>query len=117
MSFTHLQKKSGFVILSEDGQKIASKYMTRVDKNGLIQVMPRPQKHEPLIPIFKLLFLFVGLMIAFKALALISVGYAAYEEQRAFLIEGNVFEQIGAVFLDVDPVTQFIVEKFGHAFD
>jgi len=43
MGFSHLQQKSGFVLLSEQESRATARYMTLVDKNGIIQVVPRPK--------------------------------------------------------------------------
>ena len=46
MGFSHLQQKTGFVLLSEQESRATARYMTLVDKNGIIQVVPRPKSAQ-----------------------------------------------------------------------
>ena len=108
IGFSHLQQKSGFVLLSEQESRAAARYMTLVDKNGIIQVVPRPKVPNASFLPFKLIAFFVVFITLFKALALLSVGVNAYEEERLALSEGNVFEQAGAFVLWIDPATEAI---------
>ncbi|MDG1077843.1 MAG: hypothetical protein P8P65_14545 [Planktotalea sp.] len=108
MGFSHLQQKTGFVLLSEQESWATARYMTLVDKNGIIQVVPRPKERKASFLPFKLIAFFVVFIMLLKALALLSVGVNAYEEERLALSEGNVFEQAGAFVLWIDPATEAI---------
>lgn len=111
MGYSHLQQKSGFVLLSDSNDRASKQYMTLVDKNGIIQVVPRPKARARSFIPFKLLAMFVVLVMVFKALALLSVGVNAYEEERVALASGNVFEQAGAMALWIDPLTDVIFKN------
>ncbi|WP_293449158.1 hypothetical protein [Planktotalea sp.] len=113
MSNAHLQRKSGFVLLSELDGRGATGYVTLVHKNGLIQVVPRPKRRSVSTVPLKLVVLFAILITVFKALALLNVGVVDYEADLATLSEGNVFEKAGAFALQIDPVTQVIFETIG----
>lgn len=108
MGFSHLQQKTGFVLMSEQEGRAVPNYMTLVDKNGLIQVVPRPKARAMSFVPLKLIAMFVALVMVFKALALLSVGVLAYEEELAALAAGNIFEQAGGVILWIDPITEVI---------
>ncbi len=82
--------------------------MALVDKNGIIQVVPRPKVRRLSFVPFKLIALFVVLVMVSKALALLSIGVIAYGEERVAPSQGNVFEQVGAMALWVDPITDAI---------
>jgi hypothetical protein len=94
--------------LSEQESRATARYMTLVDKNGIIQVVPRPKERNASFLPFKLIAFFVVFIMLLKALALLSVGINAYEEERLALSEGNVFEQAGAFVLWIDPATEAI---------
>lgn len=110
MGVSQLQKKTGFVLLSDQGQQAGKEYVTLVDKNGLIQVVPRERKRARSFAPLKLILLFVALMTLFKALAILNLGVTTYEEQLAALASGNAVERSGAVLLSIDPITQAIVQ-------
>ncbi|MGB7316708.1 MAG: hypothetical protein WBC85_01950 [Planktotalea sp.] len=113
MGYSHLQQKSGFVILSERDRRANANYVTIVDKNGLIQVVPRRKSRSQISAPFKLLALFAVLLIVFKALALVNVGIVDYDAELAVLQAGNMFEKAGAFVLKIDPVTQAIYQQVG----
>jgi len=110
MGFSQLQKKSGFVLLSDKGQQSSNEYVTLVDKNGLIQVVPRKKKSVLSTAPLRLIVLFFLLITVFKALAVLNVGITTYEEQLTALPGGNVVEQAGAFVLSVDPLTHTIIQ-------
>lgn len=111
MGFSHLQRKSGFVLLADQDQRAVKKYMTLVDKNGLIQVVPRPKRRSfSLVPL-KLIALLVGLALTFKSLAVLNLGIGAYEDELSVLATGNLFERGAALAMWIDPITQFVVSN------
>ncbi|MGH1576418.1 hypothetical protein [Planktotalea sp.] len=113
MGYSHLQQKPGFVVLADKDRASHKDYVTLVDKNGLIQVVPRRRARSlPLAP-FKLLALLVVLVTVFKALALFNVGLNDYQEELAVLKTGNMLERAGAFVLQVDPVTMAIYSNTG----
>ena len=113
MSNTQLQRKSGFVMLSELNVQDATGYVTLVDKNGLIQVVPRQKRRTLSTVPLKLVVLLAILITVFKALALMNVGLVDCETGLEALSQGSAVEQIGAFVLQIDPVTHAIFEKIG----
>lgn len=111
MGRTHLHQKNGFVILPDNGRASGKGYATFVDRNGLIQVVPRRQKKLSLLAPLKLLALFVVLLTVFKALALSNVGVNTYQDQLASLESGTLVEQAGAWVLTVDPATSWLYQN------
>lgn len=109
-----LQKKSGFVVLSASTDRPRKDYVTLVDQNGLIQVIPRRRSRRLSLVPLKLLALFVVLLTVFKALALMNVGLNDYQDEIAVLENGTVFEKLGAIALQVDPVTMAL---YGYGSD
>ncbi len=116
MGYSQLQQKSGFVLLSDNGRQVNKKYTTLVDKNGLIQVLPKKKSKvaiRQMVGPLKLVCLFAVLVIVFKALALINVGAVDYEAELQALHGGNVVEQAGAYVLQIDPLTSTIYKHVG----
>ena len=112
MGISLLQQKTGFAMLPGQARESQTDYMTLVDKNGLIQVVPRPTKARTLsLAPFKLIAVFVVLVTVFKAMALLNVGMIGYEEELAVLASGNFAEQASAFVLQIDPVTQAVASN------
>lgn len=111
MGYSHLQKKTGFLLLSESDRRSNQDYITIVDRNGLIQVLPRRKERTRFWAPFKVLALFAVLLTLFKALALLNVGLFDYEEELAVLQAGNAFEKAGAFVLQADPLTMTIFQQ------
>ena len=114
MGISHLQQKTGFAIFSANTAANRSEYVTLVDKNGLIQVVPRispkrGRKHTSL----KLVAALAVLVTLFKAAALVNVGYVDYNDELALLANGNVVEKAGAFIFQIDPVTEVISKNLG----
>lgn len=113
MGYSHLQQKTGFIMLSDGDRRTNQDYVTLVDKNGLIQVLPRRKSRSRLTAPLKLIALFAVLLTVFKSLALLNVGMIDYEDELAALNNGNAFEQAGAFVLQVDPLTKSLFQHVG----
>ncbi len=113
MGYSQLQQKTGFLLLADDDRRSNQDYVTLVDRNGLIQVMPRRKSRANLLAPLKLLALFAVLLTVFKALALMNVGLFDYEEELAVLQTGSVFEKAGAFVLQIDPLTMAFYQQVG----
>ena len=100
-----LHKKTGFVLLPDQKRQASTDYMTIVDKNGLIQVVPRKKSRLWSTVPLRLIMLFFVLITVFKALAVLNVGLTAYEEQLTALAAGNVVEKIGSFVLVIGPLS------------
>ena len=112
MGISLLQQKSGSTLASNRSLQTHADYMTLVDKNGLIQVVPRARKSRSLsLAPLKFMLILAVLLTVFKAVALINVGVSNYEDEIALLKSGNVVEQAGAFVLQVDPVTHVIARN------
>lgn len=107
MGYSHLQQKTGFIILPDGARASSANYQTLVDANGIVRVVPRRRKSASLAPL-KLLVLLVVLVTAFKALSLTSVGLNDYQSQLSELQNGTSFERVAAWALQVDPATKWI---------
>jgi hypothetical protein len=105
-----LHKKTGFVLLPDQKRQASTDYMTIVDKNGLIQVVPRKKSRLWYTVPLRLIMLFFVLITVFKALAVLNVGPTAYEEQLTALAAGNVVEKIGSFVLVIDPLTNVVIQ-------
>ncbi|WP_375265689.1 hypothetical protein [Planktotalea sp.] len=110
MGVSLLKKKTGFVLLPDSQRQATSQYSTTVDKNGLVQVVPRKKSRRSFGAPIRLILLFGVLITIFKALAVLNVGLTAYEEQLTALSSGNIVEQVGSVLLSVDPLTNAVIQ-------
>lgn len=73
--------------------------------DGLIKVKPR--RPRPGFPVKGIVLLLLGFFL-FKGVMLAHLGDQPYDERVALLAQGTVVEQVGAVVLNVDPITERI---------
>jgi hypothetical protein len=90
-------------------QKPATGGIRRVmDASGLMTVEARRQIRLPIGPMI------VGVLafFVFKAFLLHNLGPDGYADRILELKRGTIIEQTGGFLMDVDPVSQFIAQKF-----
>lgn len=110
MGRSHLQQKTGFVILPDRDTKNRKGYTTFVDHNGLIQVVPRRPKERSGFSPVKVIIVAGVMLTLFKALALVNIGLNDYSDRLATLQTGTLPEQAGAWVLQIDPATQWMYQ-------
>lgn len=77
-------------------------YALTVDRDGLIVARPRAIKRS--FPIKGIVLLVVG-FLCFKALLIAYMGIGTYQDRVAGLENGATTEQVGAWFMQADPVS------------
>lgn len=80
-------------------------YALRVDRDGLIVARPRSRRRG--ITLKGMAMVIIG-FFAFKALLIAYLGTATYEDRVKSLREGASFEQVGAWFMESDPLSSFL---------
>lgn len=80
----------------------------KMDETGLVSMQPRSDFRLSLRPLVYVLFGF----LLFKGFLLASLGPAGYAERVGVLQDGTVVEQVGAVIMQVDIVTERIADAF-----
>ena len=91
--------------LRDKHRRLSHGYVTRVNRNGVIEHVPaRDVKGSLLKPLAILVAAFFG----FKILLLSQLGAAQYSHHLDILSTGNVAERVGAAVLAPDPLTQAI---------
>ena len=90
-------------------RRLANGYVTVIDNNGL--VVAKPRRQLPGISWTAFVGLFLALL-AFKAFLFASLGPETYAERVAKLANGTVIEQMGAVVMQPEPVTLWLVEQY-----
>ncbi|WP_353473150.1 hypothetical protein PVT71_03720 [Salipiger sp. H15] len=91
--------------IKEKHRKLAQGYVTKVNRNGVIE--HRPIRKLPVPRLRILLFALLGLL-AFKGVMLANLGAANYSEHVARLSDGSVADKLGSWVLGVDPATLWI---------
>jgi len=90
--------------------RMAQGYKTKLDKNGVFVQVPDSKTGSYGLRIMMWSAL---VFMAFKAFLLTGLGTADYEGHVAALAQGTSFEQVGAWFMQIDPVTAKISELAG----
>ena len=101
----HFIKRLSF--LGRKHAQMTHGYSTKVGKDGLIRVTPKPKRRG--FPIKGLILTVLG-FFAFKALMLASFGPTTYEERLSKLEGGSAIELAGAKVLGIDPVTAVMAD-------
>ncbi|WP_420566592.1 hypothetical protein [Thalassovita sp.] len=88
--------------ISHNRNQMKRGYALTVDRDGLIVARPRSRRSG--FP-FKMFMMFVVGFVGFKILLVAFLGLSTYENRVANLQNGTAVEQVGAWFMQVDPVT------------
>lgn len=86
---------------------MARGYEMAVRRDGLMVVRAKRPARRRFVPLRAVLYLCLG-FCAIKALMVTAIGQSTYEMRLAKLAQGTVFEQGGAILMQVDPVTGFL---------
>lgn len=89
-------------------------YVTKLSPNGLISHQPMSRMREA-IPL-KALLLPIGLLFFLKACVVTILNEDAFLAQIEVMRDGNMVEQIGAVLMQIDPITSAISYGLGFIF-
>lgn len=90
-------------------RRLAQGYVTKLNRNGVIEHKPLNQSKAFTMKGFA--FLILGLLI-FKGYLLAGLGAEDYQTHVAALSNGNMFEQLGAWLMQVEPVSRLIADLF-----
>ncbi len=88
--------------------RLARGYVTKINKNGLIEHRPR-RGRKARGPVRLVLYLILSLL-AFKGFLLSELGAEDYLARVATLSQGTTVERVGSVLMSVDPATQWIAD-------
>lgn len=83
-------------------------YVTVVDRDGLIVTKPRRARRA--LPLRGTFFLVLG-FLGFKALLMAHLGSVVYLDRVENLRDGGLVEQVGAVFMAPDPVSENLAAR------
>lgn len=99
--------------LGRKHKSMTNGYVTKVTKDGLIVVQPKPKGAGRFGMMVKFAAILVVGFIGFKTFAVASVGPVTYNERLSKLENGTVIEQVGARALAIDPVTETLADTVG----
>lgn len=99
--------------LGKKHEKMTHGYTTKVGKDGLLVVTPKPRSIIPGGAGVKILLILLVGFIGFKAFTLAAVGPVTYNERLSKLENGTVIEKAGAKALAIDPVTEALAGSVG----
>ncbi len=85
-------------------RQLSRGYVTTLEKTGVIAHKPIRQIREA-VSLSALLLPF-GILFVLKAAIVTVLGEEGYRQQVDVLREGGFVEQMGAVFMQVDPITE-----------
>jgi hypothetical protein len=84
-------------------RQLSRGYVTKLEKTGVIT--HRPIRHIREAVSFSALLLPFGILFFLKAAVVTVLGEDGYRQQVDLLREGGFVEQIGAVVMQIDPIT------------
>ncbi|NNK17398.1 MAG: hypothetical protein HKP51_10900 [Sulfitobacter sp.] len=93
--------------------KMTRGYTTKIDKDGLLVVVPKRSRGLPGTGVLKLVMLLLIGFLTFKSFALAAFGPVTYNERLSKLQNGTAIEKIGAKALAIDPVTEAVATTVG----
>lgn len=94
-------------IEEQRSSRVKNGYIHEMRADGLI--VARPRAYKPSFPLRGLLMVVVGFVL-FKTLVVMSVDEATYDERMTALHDGTTIEQVGAYFMQDDPLTSGLAE-------
>ncbi|WP_439123071.1 hypothetical protein [Marivita sp.] len=92
-------------------RQLSRGYVTKLDKTGVISHRPIQQVRE--FVSFSALLLPFGILFLLKAAIVAGMGEEGYSQQVALLREGGFVEQIGALVMQIDPITSVLSRILG----
>lgn len=94
-------------IEEQRSSRVKNGYIHEMRADGLI--VARPRAYKPSFPLRGLLMVAVCFVL-FKTLVVMSVDEATYDERMTALHDGTTIEQVGAYFMQDDPLTSGLAE-------
>lgn len=94
-------------IEEQRSSRVKNGYIHEMRADGLI--VARPRAYKPSFPLRGLLMVAVCFVL-FKTLVVMSVDEATYDERMTALQDGTTVEQVGAYFMQDDPLTSGLAE-------
>ena len=92
-------------------RQLSRGYVTKIQKNGVIAHKPIRHVREALS--FSALLLPFGILFFLKACIVVVLGDEGYASQIEMLQAGGFVEQVGAVLMQVDPITSVLAKILG----
>lgn len=93
-------------------RQLSRGYVTKLQKNGVIVHKPIAHVREAMS--FSTLLLPFGILFVLKAAIVTVLGEDGYRQQVDLMREGGFIEQIGAVFMQIDPITAPLAQLLSH---
>ncbi len=84
-------------------RQLSRGYVTKLEKTGVIVHKPMRQVREAFS--FSALLMPFGILFFLKAAVVTVLGEDGYRQQVEVLRDGGFVEQVGAVFMQIDPIT------------
>ena len=95
----------------ERHRQLSRGYVTKLDRNGIVAHFPISHVREAFN--FSALLLPFGILFFLKACIVTVLGREGYVQQVGLLREGGMVEQIGAIFMQMDPITSVLSHMLG----
>lgn len=92
-------------------RQLSRGYVTKMDKNGVVAHIPLNHIRESFN--FAALILPFGILFFLKACIVTILGEEAYVQQVDILRDGGFVEQVGAIFMQLDPITAPLAKLLG----
>ncbi|SLN32814.1 hypothetical protein AQS8620_01104 [Aquimixticola soesokkakensis] len=89
-------------------KRLARGYALEVKKNGIVEA--RPVRQGIRFP-YRMLFVILAMVMAFKAFVYADIGPAAYNEHVAALADGSMAEKAGAWAMTADTFTVWMAAQ------
>lgn len=93
-------------------RQLSRGYVTKIEKSGVI--VHKPIHHIREAVSFSALLLPFGILFVLKAAIVTVLGEEGYRQQVDLLREGGFVEQMGAVFMQIDPITAPLSRLLSH---
>lgn len=107
MGHSHLHYSRASV-LPRKGRRRLRGYKTYIDHTGLVHVVPTSRRSNARRAVLFPFVVLLGLLLVFKALAMINVGLNDYTARVAELQAGTFAEQAAAWVLMQDPASKWL---------
>jgi len=85
-------------------RQLSRGYVTKLQKNGVISHHPIGQVRERMS--LSMLLIPLAVLFVLKACVVTVMGPSPYAQQVETLRQGGFLEQVGAVFMQMDPITR-----------
>jgi hypothetical protein len=92
-------------------RQLSRGYVTKIQKNGVIAHKPIRRVREAMS--FSAILLPFGILFFLKACIVVVLGDEGYASQIEMLQAGGFVEQVGAVLMQVDPITSVLTKFLG----